>query len=204
MAGGDLDVGEPREVAAERRADRGERLGRVGHDVHEARHARVADAGEVVADAHVEDRARGRPHPSRPRQDVHERPRDDVLVRRLVERQLLRPLDVVALVGHVDARPRDLQLVVHLDRLQLDEPAAAEPRRDDVLTELGVRAGRWADGRGERLAEEAAARRTAAVGRVEERGRDVEDRPLALVLHEDAAELGGERLDAHHVGHHRE
>ena len=40
--------------------------------------------------------------------------------------------------------------------------------------------------------------------RVEERGRDVEDGPVALVLHQDTAQLGGEALDAHRVGHQRE
>ncbi len=51
-------------------------------------------------------------------------------VRRLLQLEFLRPLDVVALVLHVDARPRDLQLVHDLDGLELDESArrTARPR----------------------------------------------------------------------------
>ena len=67
---------------------------------------------------------------------------------RLVDAQLLAPLDVVADRLHVDARARDVELVEHLDGLELDDPAAAEPAEDDVLGELGVRPGRRAERRG--------------------------------------------------------
>ena len=58
-------------------------------------------------------------------EDLDRQPRLDVLLERLPEAQLLAPLDVVADGLHVDARPRDHQLVHDLDGLQLDEPAAA-------------------------------------------------------------------------------
>ncbi len=67
-----------------------------------------------------------------------------VLIERLGDAQLLRPLDVVADVGRVDARPRDLQLVVDLDRLELHDPPAGEPGEHEVLSHLRLRPGRRA------------------------------------------------------------
>ena len=197
-----VDVGQAREVPAERGPDLPERFGRVGQRVHEPPYPLVADAGQVVADAHVEDRVR-RAEAEDARQDVDERPGHDVLVGRLVEGQFLRPLDVVALVGHVDARPRDDEVVADLDRLQLDEAAAGQPRRHDVLAELRMRAGRRPEGGRERLAEQARHAERVS-GRVEERRGDVEDRALGFVFGQRAPELGPEWLDAHHVGHGRE
>ena len=40
----------------------------------------------------------------------------------------------------MNARPRYLEAVVHLDGLQLDDPAAGKPRQHDVLGKLSVRA----------------------------------------------------------------
>ena len=95
-----------------------------------------------------------------------------VLLERLLERQLLRPLDVVADRLHVDARPRDRQPVVDLHRLQLDDAAAGEPRQHDVLRELRVRPGGGAERRRGRAAvdahrqvEVAAARQNRRAGR---------------------------------------
>ena len=201
----DLDVGELRELAGDDLLDLAELLRGVGHRVHEPGHAGRLDPLQVVADAHVEDRAERRALPAQhPAEDVEDGPGDDVLVRRLLQLELLRPLDVVALVGHVDAGPRDHQLVHDLHGLQLDEPAAAQPRRDDVLAELGVRPCGRADGGRQVVARPAKVRHgkgCVRFGRVEERAVDIEDGSLALVFHQDAPKLRGEGLDLHDVGH---
>ena len=115
-------------------------------------HARRADAFQVVAHAHVEDGVvAGREFlAQQPRrlQDLEEHRRADVLAQRLLQLQFLRPLDVVADVGGVDARPRDLQLVENLDGLQLDDARAAQPGEHDVLRQLTVRSGGRPERRG--------------------------------------------------------
>ena len=80
-------------------------------------------------------------------QGVDQDPGPEVLVERLVDAQLLRPLDVVALVGDVDAGLVDVELVERLDRLELDDAGADEPGGDDVLGHLRVRPGGHAERR---------------------------------------------------------
>ncbi len=64
----DLDVGELREVARAASAWISASSARgIGQPVHEARHARALDAVQVVADAHVEDRAERRVLPAQQR-----------------------------------------------------------------------------------------------------------------------------------------
>ena len=87
-------------------------------------------------------------------QDLEEHRRAHVLAQRLLQLQFLRPFHVVADVGHVDARPRDLQLVEDLDGLQLDDARAAQPGEHDVLRQLAVRSGRRAERRGSAVAVE--------------------------------------------------
>ncbi len=179
--GRDLDV-------ADAGPDRGDRVDRVGKGI-----LRVAEGGDelldagaldplqVVADAHVEERPGAR-QPELLREGVDEDPRLEVLVERLLELQLLRPLAVEGLVGRVDAGPAHLELVEDLDRLQLDEPGAAEPARDDVLRELAVGSGGDAEGRRELPAEET--RGEPGLGPGDTGFRDPEDRVARLELAE--------------------
>jgi len=106
------------ELGLENALDGGEFLGWIGQGVHEAGHARVLDAFQVVAHAHVKDRAQGGVFPAEQTpQDVDQRPGGHVLTGRLLQLEFLRPLDVVAFVGQVNAGPGDLQLVHDLDGL---------------------------------------------------------------------------------------
>jgi len=65
----------------------------------------------------------------------------------LLEAQLLRPLDIVAVIVHIDARPRDLKLIENLDGLELHDPATAEPGKHEILRHLRLRSGCRAGGR---------------------------------------------------------
>ena len=71
---------------------------------------------------------------------VDQHPGAQVLIERLVDLQLLRPLDVVALVLAVDTRLVDVELVEGLHRLQFQKPGSDQPGDDDVLRHLAVRA----------------------------------------------------------------
>ncbi len=140
QAGRDLDLADGREAAGDD-VDVGRQPGRcVGHGVEVPLDVRPADPLEVVADAQVEEDARtlaGEAEVAVER--VDEDPGAEVLVERLVDAQLLAPLDVVALVGDVDAGLVDVELVERLDRLELDDAGPGQPGRDDVLGQLGVR-----------------------------------------------------------------
>ena len=172
-------------------------LGAVEQLAQEPAHVRLLDAGEVVADARVEDHARAVAlEAEAPVQRMDEHPGADVLVVGLLHPQLLRPLDVVALVLHVDAGLGDLQLVQRLHGLQLDEARTTEPGDDDVLGHLRVGAGGDAEGVVQQLAVlaglQAAVRR-----RREERGPwDSEDRAAVVELVEDP---GGQVLEGQWV-----
>ena len=72
-------------------------------------------------------------------QDLHQHRGLHIFAQRLLEPQFLRPFDVVAHVGGVDARARNLQLVENLYRLQLDDARAAQPGEGDILRQLTVR-----------------------------------------------------------------
>src|ERR1019366_7985620 len=80
-------------------------------------------------------------------QDRHEEARLRVLAEGLFDEELLRPLDVEAHRPHVDARTRDHEPIVLLNRLELEDAAARQPRERDVLRELRVRPRRRSDGR---------------------------------------------------------
>ena len=141
-AGRDVDLADAGEAAGDDVDVRRQPGRRVGHGVEVPLHVGPADPLEVVADAHVEHDAGALAREAeRAVEGVDEHPGAQVLVERLVDAQLLAPLDVVALVLDVDAGLVDLELVEGLDRLELDQPGAGEPRGDDVLGHLGVRAG---------------------------------------------------------------
>jgi len=81
----------------------------------------------------------------------------DVLVEGLLDAQLGGPLDVVALVFGQDAGLGDGQVlsVQGLHGLELEEARSGVVGRQDVLGQLGVGAGRGAEGRLEVLAKKA-------------------------------------------------
>ena len=102
----------------------------------------LLDAGQVVADRHVEDHAGTVPGEAElVVQGVDQHPGAQVLVERLIDLELLRPLDVVTLVLDIDAGLVDVELVQGLDRLQLDEAGSHQPGHDDVLRHLTVWSG---------------------------------------------------------------
>jgi len=120
----DLDVAHRRIDLRHRVDGGGKRMARVAHRGDEVLHPRVLDAFEVIADAHGEMRARRlQPHPVG--ECVHEHPGIEIFRKRLLELQFLRPLAVIGLVGGVDARPADGDLVEDLDGLQFDDAGAA-------------------------------------------------------------------------------
>jgi hypothetical protein len=115
---------------------------RVFHSLDERLHAFGLHAREVVTDAHVEqDRVEAGLHGQTVArvQDLDEHRALDVFLERLLELELLTPLDVEAHGSHVDARARNGQLVEDLNRLELHDPASREPAQDDVLRHLGLR-----------------------------------------------------------------
>ncbi|MCG3121338.1 MAG: hypothetical protein ALAOOOJD_04382 [bacterium] len=85
---------------------------------------RALNAFEIVADTDIEDRlgfgqrivlfehVGGNKH-------FDEHVPGNVLAQRLLQPQLLRPFDVVADIGHVDARPRDFELIENLHGFEL-------------------------------------------------------------------------------------
>ncbi len=165
----------------------------VPHPGQEPAHPLRADAGQVVADAHVEDGVREPGRHAGGLQDLDQHGGLDVFLERLGQRELLRPLDVEAHRLHVDAGAGDVELVLDLDRLQLHEAAARQPRQHDVLGELGVRS----RGRAERRRRAAAVDRhrpvPAGVAAHEGAGRQVEDRPALLQLPQEARDQHTER-----------
>ena len=146
----EVEVAELREhrVVRDLRAQPLDLVGRVVHRIDEAGDLVRLDAGQVVADRHVE-HVRAGPTVVRVADELVQRlpllqhlddhPRLDVLLEALVDEQLLAPLDVVADGLHVDARPGDLEVVEDLDRLQLEQSGTTEPRQHDVLRHLAVR-----------------------------------------------------------------
>jgi hypothetical protein len=62
-----------------------------------------------------------------------------VLVERLVHFELLRPFDVIANVGRVDAWAGNLQGIVHLHSFQFHDPRTGQPREHQVLCHLRLR-----------------------------------------------------------------
>ena len=202
QAGRDVDLAD-RRVAPRDDVDVAGQVPRgVGHRVEVPLHVRAEDPLHVVAHAHVEQHARTLARKAQPAVErVHEDPGAQVLVERLVDLELLRPLDVVALVLHVDAGLVDLELVEGLDGLQLDQPGSHEPGCDDVLGHLGVGPGRHPERRLQLHAVFASPEAVVGTGHEACRPRDVEQRSLLLQLgeHPVGELLHGERVEP--VGH---
>ena len=124
--------------------------GGVLHPLDVGVHLGTLDALEIVAHAHVEHKAVGIAQFQLLCQQLAGEPRLDVLGEGLGDVQLGGPLAVVALVRGGDAGFADalgqLLAVHHLHGLDLKEAAARGVGRDDVLGQLGVRAGGGAVG----------------------------------------------------------
>ena len=161
-------------------------LRRVIHHVEVPLDVRLEDSLEVVADTHVEDHSRGIAGESEPLVEcVDQDPRTQVLVERLVDLELLRPLDVVPLVLEIDARFVDVEFVERLNRLQLDEPGPDEPRHDDVLGHLRVGPCRYPERSVQGLAVVGLAESVGVRGREECSAWDTEDRVVLIEFGED-------------------
>jgi hypothetical protein len=197
----DLQVRQLGQETPDRRAILLDQRGGVRQRLHEAPHPGLEDPLQVVAHAHVEDRTRGTVEAQDPVQQVDQDPGGDVLPSGLLQPELLGPLHVVSLVGHVDAGPGNLQLVVDLDGLQLDEPGPGAPGGDDVPGELGVGARGGAHRGLEGLAEEPGDVGGLRVGAMEQGPGDAEQGVVPPQLRQDPAELLLEGLDPHLVSH---
>ncbi len=195
--GGEVEVAPAPQVVGDL-APQGLDLGAgVLHRVDPGPHLGRADAGQVVAHAHVEDGVLLEPVGGQPEQvvrleHVEEHRARHVLAQTVGQPQLLAPFDVVADRGGVDARPGQDQAVVDLDGLELEDAAPGQPGQHDVLRHLVLGAGRGSD----------RARRAPSVeehGGVEVRRAvpelargQVEDLPLTLVLAGHPAQEGAE------------
>ncbi len=115
------------------------------------------DAFEGVADRHVEEegaRLRG----EEGAEEVDRDPAADVLGPGLLEPELGRPFDVVALVEGVDAGLLDVERVVLLHGLQLEGAGPREVGRDQAGRDLAVRPGGRTDGQARLAAHDLEAR----------------------------------------------
>ena len=134
------------------------RIFRMHHVVDVAVDLHTLDALEVVADGHVEHEAVGISEAIDLRENLQRAPRLDILVLRLPDLQLGRPLLVVAFVRGQDAGTRHAAgqlFAVHLlDGLDLEEARTGHVGRDDVLRQLAVRAGGGAERRLDALTED--------------------------------------------------
>ena len=167
-------------------------LARVHHALEEGADLGGADAGEIVADAHVEHRFPQTGAKARGLQHLDQHRALDIFLQRLVDGQLLRPFDVEADRSHVDARPRHFDVVLHLNGLALDDAAARQPGQHDVLRHLGVRAGGRAE-RGRRAAPVKGDGKVApGIALNEALRRQIEGRPLPLQFAEQSVDQNAE------------
>ena len=134
------------------------RIFRMHHVVDVAVDLHTLDALEVVADGHVEHEAVGIAEAIDLGEDLQRAPRLDILVLRLPNLQLGRPLLIVAFVRGQNAGTRHAAgqlFAVHLlDGLDLEEARTGHVGRDDVLCQLAVRAGGRAERRLDALTED--------------------------------------------------
>ncbi len=179
----------------------------VHHRANEPRHLGRADALEVVSDRDVENVGAGdtphhRPQLRPPTEHVEHHPGLRVLAQRLLERELLAPLDVVSLTLHVHARPVDVEPVEYLHRLALEHPCTGQPGEHEVLGELGVGTGGGTDRGGGPPSPHLDGQIVGGIGLVEPPGWQVEDAVACLPLAGDPAQQHpegqwGERRTSH-------
>ena len=161
-----VEAAEPGEIIGYLRPQLLDHAGRILQPAYELLHLWALDSGEVVADREVENHimevrgcaglsvawAARHAEDARLLEHPDQHPRLHILLEALPNAQLLRELDVVADIRHVDAGAANRQAVVHLHGLQLHDAGAAEPAQHDVLRELGVGSGRGAERGSGRLA----------------------------------------------------
>ena len=102
----------------------------VAHAVEEVLDFFAADAGQIVADAEIENRFADGPEQRIAgklriaAEHFDEHGAGDVFAERIFDAEFLRPFDVVADVGDVDAGAADGQAVVHLHGFQFQDAGA--------------------------------------------------------------------------------
>ena len=196
-AGGNGDVPKRRIEGREFLPEALDVLRRVVHAVKETLHGRAPDAFEIVARAHVEDEARPLAgfsfggQAQHVAQGVEKHEGFQILLKGLIQLELLRPFAIVALVGHVDAGFRDVEFVQRLYGLQLDEARPAQPRREDVLRELRMRHGSHSERRFKHLAVAIHAEGIIPPGHEEEPLGDAEDVAAREAVPHPAEQDGG-------------
>ena len=178
-------------------------LAGVQHGVDVLLHLLGLDPFQRVADGHVEDEVRflclAAMH------ELVEQETDDiglgVLVPGLGERELRGPLDVVAFVRGVDAGllhgARSGEIVLFLAGLQLDETAAGQVARDDVLGQLRMGTGSRAE-RGRGVAAEHGQLRVSVI-LIERSVRDLENGSMKLQLLDHPIQQFPERNGMHDI-----
>ena len=125
-----------------------QRLLGIGHQVQESLDVGLHDPFQVIAHAHIENKARLlRCSPTKAvLEQVQQDPGFEVFIKALFQPQFLGPFAVVALVLHVDARLGHLNLIQGLHSLEFDVAGAGEPGADYSLGHLGVWSRRHPDG----------------------------------------------------------
>ena len=107
-----------------------------------------------------------------------------VFIPRFLQREFRRPFGIETFVFSVDAGFFQLKLVEDLYGFQLDKPPAGEPGGDDILRQLGMRAGGRADWGGAAFAEDAYP--ALVGGRIELLLRNTKNGMVLLILIENA------------------
>ena len=207
--GREFQIAQAGEGLGDQRPQLVDHRGQVGRPVEEPGHLLRAQAFQVVTGRELEDVVAGVAQDLAqrlpPPQDLEHHQRGRVLLERIVEGQLLAPLDVGAEGLDVDAGAADLEIVEHLHGLQFEEAGAGQPGQHDVLRHLGVGAG----GRSERRRDAGAAEIQRNIGTVlaavELAGGQIEDAAARPPFVRDAGQQhvqgpGSQRRNG--VGHH--
>ncbi len=117
----------------------------VAHAVEKFLNLFAADAGQIVANAKIENGFPGRTQEcvaSEQRiaaEHFNQHGPGNIFAERIFDEQFLRPFDVVADVGHVNARPANGQAVVHLHRFEFQDARTGDITEQNVLGHLRVR-----------------------------------------------------------------
>lgn len=170
--------------------------------VDELLHRWLFDAVKVVPHAHVEDEGLGLPVETRVEhllQQIEGKPGFQVLVKRLGQGELGRPLGVEALVFGVDAGLFQFETVQDLHRLELDKAPAGQPRGDDVLGQLSMGAGCRADGSLAGFTEHLDL--ALVLLAIELRGGNAEDGLTRFIFREDTDQKVLEGNGSHNIAH---
>ena len=179
----------------------GRRACGVHHLVDEGIDLLGLDALEVVADRHVEDEAVRIAEAELLCQELYGNPGLHVLAEGIVDRELRRPLAVVALIRCQDARlvhaGRELCAIHLLDGLELEEARARHIGSDDVLCKLRVGAGCRTVGRLDLLVED----RTGMARALLHDAGLAEDRALLCIFRKNPVHQLRKRHRTHDIAH---